>query len=96
MDRSETGSFKAWEGFLRDSPCSCIPSVEAWSKASDLATAWQIGRHEAEAAHMLMTQVDRMVVEELQALVESLSCIILPCAEALNGKGHELLLDMSA
>ena len=56
MDRSETGSFKAWG-------------------ASCEIHSWQIGRHEAEAAHMLMTQVERTVVQELQALVESLGRI---------------------
>ena len=42
---------------------------EAWSKASELAAAYDIGRAEAQAAMHLMKEVEPSIVEKLSDLV---------------------------
>ena len=56
-------------GFYESVVLNLMVMCEAWSKASDLAAAYDIGRAEAQAAMHLMQEVEPSIVEKLSDLV---------------------------
>ncbi len=51
------------------------PLFQAWSKASEIAEAYQIGKAESEAAWHLFNECDKEVVEHLSRMVKILGSI---------------------